>query len=62
VSYDLDDCSDADNPKFSEVEILNPYDADEPFKDEKQGILDIRAKDINTNEWVDLEVQVIRAR
>ncbi|WP_179953100.1 PD-(D/E)XK nuclease family transposase [Desulfobotulus mexicanus] len=31
--------------KFSEVTILNPFDESEPFKNEKQGILDIRAKD-----------------
>ncbi len=45
--------------KFSEVEILNPYDSSEPFKDEKQGILDIRARESASLEWVDLEVQVI---
>ncbi len=47
-------------PKFSEVKILNPYDVNEPFTIEKQGILDIRAKDVNTHEWIDLEVQVVR--
>ncbi|MBF0243163.1 MAG: PD-(D/E)XK nuclease family transposase, partial [Desulfamplus sp.] len=31
-----------------------------PFTSQKQGILDIRAKDTNTKEWIDLEVQVIR--
>lgn len=60
VSYDYDECSESCRPKFSEVEILNPYDANEPFTNEKQGILDIRAKDINTHEWIDLEVQVVR--
>ncbi|MBF0228548.1 MAG: PD-(D/E)XK nuclease family transposase [Desulfamplus sp.] len=60
VSYDLDDCSDTDKSKFSEVEILNPYDVNEPFTSEKQGILDIRAKDINSHEWIDLEIQVVR--
>jgi len=62
VSYDIDefDCSQNIKPKFSEVEILNPYDTYEPFTDEKQGILDIRAKDINSQEWIDLEVQVVR--
>ena len=68
VSYDSedsfnhssDDSSVDSRPKFSEVEILNPYDANEPFTNEKQGILDIRAKDINTHEWIDLEVQVVR--
>lgn len=60
VSYDADDSVENIKPAFSEVEILNPYDADEPFKDEKQGILDIRAKEINSSEWIDLEVQVIR--
>ncbi|MBF0390681.1 MAG: PD-(D/E)XK nuclease family transposase [Desulfamplus sp.] len=66
VSYDCDDCSEgcASNavcrPQFSEVEILNPYDANEPFTNEKQGILDIRAKDTNTQEWIDLEVQFVR--
>ncbi|MBF0390267.1 MAG: PD-(D/E)XK nuclease family transposase, partial [Desulfamplus sp.] len=64
VSYDADDCSvecsENYRPKFSEVEILNPYDVNEPFTNEKQGILDIRAKDINSQEWIDLEIQVIR--
>ncbi|MBF0204149.1 MAG: PD-(D/E)XK nuclease family transposase [Desulfamplus sp.] len=62
VSYDADDCDCGENikPKFSEVEILNPYDRYEPFTNEKQGILDIRAKDINSHEWIDLEVQVVR--
>ncbi|MBF0377041.1 MAG: PD-(D/E)XK nuclease family transposase [Desulfamplus sp.] len=60
VSYDVDDCAENVKTKFSEVEILNPYDSSEPFTNEKQGILDIRAKDSNTQEWIDLEVQVIR--
>ncbi|MBF0229762.1 MAG: PD-(D/E)XK nuclease family transposase [Desulfamplus sp.] len=62
VSYDLDGSDYAENikPTFSEVEILNPYDSSEPFTNEKQGILDIRAKDINSQEWIDLEIQVIR--
>ncbi len=51
-------CYEGSRSKFSEVRILNPYDKSEPFKKEKQGILDIRAKDVNTNEWIDLEVQV----
>lgn len=45
--------------EFSEVQILNPFDSSEPFKNEKQGILDIRAKDIHTNQWVNIEVQVL---
>ena len=45
--------------KFSEVRILNPFDASEPFKNEKQGILDIRGHDTSSDEWVDLEVQVV---
>ena len=60
VSYDLDDCSDTDKPKFSEVEILNPYDANEPFTNEKQGILDIRAKDINSQEWIDYDSNLLK--
>ena len=49
-----------DSPgKFSEVEILNPFDPSEPFKDQKQGILDIRAMESKSREWVDLEVQVV---
>ncbi len=48
--------------KFSEIEILNPYDSSEPFKNEKQGILDIRAKEIKTNQWFDLEVQVVNSK
>ncbi|MBF0377084.1 MAG: PD-(D/E)XK nuclease family transposase [Desulfamplus sp.] len=62
VSYDVDECDCAENikPTFSEVEILNPYDANEPFTNEKQGILDVRAKDTDTQEWIDLEVQVVR--
>lgn len=44
--------------KFSEVTILNPFDESEPFKNEKQGILDIRAKDDLSGEWINLEVQV----
>ena len=51
-------CHEGDAPKFSEIKILNPYDISEPFKNEKQGILDIRAKDSISNEWVNLEVQV----
>ncbi|MBF0201315.1 MAG: PD-(D/E)XK nuclease family transposase [Desulfamplus sp.] len=43
---------------FSDVLVLNPYDASEPFKNEKQGILDIRAKDKYTDQWFDLEMQV----
>ena len=35
-------------------------ESSEPFTNEKQGILDIRAKDIQTHEWIDLEVQVVR--
>lgn len=31
-------------PKFSEVKILNPYDVNEPFTIEKQGILDIQGQ------------------
>ncbi|MBF0226134.1 MAG: Rpn family recombination-promoting nuclease/putative transposase [Desulfobacterales bacterium] len=50
---------DSDEHKFSEVKILNPFDTSEPFTNEKMGILDIRAKDIQTEEWIDLEIQVI---
>ena len=46
-------------PRFSEVQILNPFDRSEPFKNEKQGVLDIRARDTATNDWIDLEVQVL---
>jgi len=45
--------------KFSDVRILNPFDLSEPLTNEKQGILDIRGKDTDTDEWFDLEVQVI---
>ena len=45
--------------RFSEVRILNPYDCSEPFKNEKQGVLDIRGRDSDTKEWFDLEVQVV---
>lgn len=48
----------SDTPKFDEVQILNPFDASEPFKHEKQGILDVRAKEVHSGTWVDLEVQV----
>ncbi len=47
-----------DAPRFSEVSILNPFDLSEPFKNEKQGVLDIRAMDQHTGEWFNLEVQV----
>ncbi|KJR40365.1 hypothetical protein MCHI_003736 [Candidatus Magnetoovum chiemensis] len=40
-SYDADDCAENVKHKFSEVEILNPYDVNEPFTSEKQGIPDI---------------------
>lgn len=53
-------CHDDDSTaKFSQVEILNPFDSSKPFKNEKQGILDIRAKETESNEWVNIEVQVI---
>ena len=45
--------------KFSDVRILNPFDLSEPLTNEKQGILDIRGKDTDTDEWFDLEVQVV---
>ncbi|SLM33136.1 conserved hypothetical protein [Desulfamplus magnetovallimortis] len=45
--------------KFSEIEILNPFDLSEPFKNEKQGILDIRGLESSTKEWFDVEVQVV---
>ncbi|SLM30632.1 hypothetical protein MTBBW1_2360015 [Desulfamplus magnetovallimortis] len=45
--------------RFSDVQILNPFDATRPYKNEKQGILDIRGRESNTKEWFDLEVQVI---
>ena len=48
-------------PRFKEVLILNPYDKIMPFKNEKQGILDIRAKETKSEEWVDLEVQVLHS-
>ncbi len=46
-------------PKFTKVRILNPYDQSEPFTNEKQGILDLRIYEEISNEWIDLEVQVI---
>ncbi len=51
-------CHEEGSPRFSDVSIMNPYDTSEPLKNEKQGILDIRARDNLTGEWVDLEVQV----
>jgi len=45
--------------KFCEVQIVNPFDVNQPFTDEKQGILDIRGKERNSGEWFDLEVQVV---
>ena len=36
--------------KFSDVRILNPFDLSEPLTNEKQGILDIRGKDTDTEE------------
>ncbi len=60
ISYDQNKKSDnKETTTFSDIKILNPYDSSEPFKNEKQGILDIRAKDTQTEEWIDLEVQVI---
>ncbi len=60
VSYDQNKKSDnKETTTFSDIKILNPYDSSEPFKNEKQGILDIRAKDTQTEEWIDLEVPVI---
>ena len=35
-------------PLFSEMEIKNPYDETQPLSKQKQGILDIRAKDNET--------------
>ncbi|MBF0225480.1 MAG: Rpn family recombination-promoting nuclease/putative transposase, partial [Desulfobacterales bacterium] len=52
-------CYENEEPKFSEVQILNPFDRSEPFTNEKQGILDIRAKDTVSGEWIDLEIQVL---
>ena len=45
--------------RFNKVMILNPYDTTEPYTKEKQGILDLRVQEVNTLEWIDLEVQVI---
>ena len=45
--------------RFKDVRILNPYDSTEPYTQEKQGILDIRTQEVSTEEWIDLEVQVI---
>ncbi|KPA10964.1 hypothetical protein MHK_008839 [Candidatus Magnetomorum sp. HK-1] len=44
-------------PGFSEIEIKNPYDVTQPLSKQKQGILDIRAKDKNSGIWVDLEME-----
>ncbi|ETR68070.1 MAG: hypothetical protein OMM_04780 [Candidatus Magnetoglobus multicellularis str. Araruama] len=44
-------------PGFSEIEIKNPYDESQPLSKQKQGILDIRAKDKETGIWFDLEME-----
>jgi len=44
-------------PGFSEIEIKNPYDVSQPLSKQKQGILDIRAKDKHTGIWIDLEME-----
>ncbi|KPA11353.1 hypothetical protein MHK_008439 [Candidatus Magnetomorum sp. HK-1] len=44
-------------PCFSQIEIKNPYDESQPLSKQKQGILDIRAKDKLTGIWIDLEME-----
>jgi len=44
-------------PCFSKIEIKNPYDFTQPLSKQKQGILDIRAKDEKTDIWIDLEME-----
>ena len=44
-------------PVFTELEIKNPYDFNQPLSKQKQGILDIRAKDKKTKIWIDLEIE-----
>ena len=46
-------------PKFTNVLIMNPYDQSEPFTIEKQGILDLRLQEVDSKEWIDLEMQVL---
>jgi len=46
-------------PKFTNVLIMNPYDQSEPFTMEKQGILDLRLQEVDSKEWIDLEMQVL---
>ena len=46
-------------PKFTNVLIMNPYDQSEPFTIEKQGILDLRLQEVDSREWIDLEMQVL---
>ena len=47
-----------DVPFFNEVQILNPFDPKKPLSLEKLGILDIKAKETQSNIWVDIEIQV----
>jgi len=44
-------------PGFSKIEIKNPYDISQPCSIQKQGILDIRAKDKITGIWINLEME-----
>ena len=44
-------------PCFSKIEVKNPYDVNQPLSKQKQGILDIRAKDKDTGIWIDLEME-----
>jgi len=39
------------------MEIKNPYDETQPLSKQKQGILDIRAKDNENGIWIDLEMK-----
>jgi len=59
VGHDKNEEGVDSSPKFTKVQILNPYDQSEPFTNEKQGILDLRLQDKNSQEWIDIEIQVI---
>jgi len=59
VGYDKNEEGVDSSPKFTKIQILNPYDQSEPFTNEKQGILDLRLQDKNSQEWIDIEIQVI---
>jgi len=54
LGYDhLSSCS-----KFEEITINNPFILGEPLTKNKDSILDIRAKETTTGEWIDLEMEV----